>query len=75
MLAQGTITPFGLAHIFCVPDLFQLLHQPPPVIHNRVCSMARQLGIVPVDHRATARQVLGQKVTQPHPPKVPFAPP
>lgn len=46
-------------YLLRIPDFLDLRHQLPPVVEDRVHPVARQLGVVPVDHRATLWQILG----------------
>ena len=60
----------SVSYLLRVPNFLDLLHQLPPVVEDRIDSMARQLGVVPVDHRAALRKILRQEVTQPHPTEI-----
>jgi hypothetical protein len=64
-----------LTNLVCLPHLLQLLQQAPPIVHDRIHPVARQLRVVAVDHRAAVRQVFGEKVAQPHAAEVAFAAP
>lgn len=45
--------------LVCVPDLLNFFYHSPTVVHNCVDSVGGKLGVVTVDHGATAWQVFG----------------
>lgn len=55
------------SYLFRVPNLLYPLHRPPSAVKDRIHSVARQLRVAPVDHRAALREIFGQKVAEPDP--------
>jgi hypothetical protein len=53
-------------HLLCVPHFLDLLYEFLPILQYRIDPMTRQLRMIPVDHRPTAGQILGEEITQPH---------